>query len=154
LNEPDPANVIRSWWRQGPMLLGLSGKQGPTLLVLLAAGSNSIGSCWEAGLIAIGSYWAARPNSIGRKDIQLAQPQMKKNYHHPTFVQYKKNLINLFPLYHMKKITWEKRKKSKEKKKTKHMWVWLWVRLNSVGSGCQVRPRSFWHRKHKIQRPQ
>ena len=28
---------------------------------------------------------------------------MRKYYHHPTFVQYKQNLINLFPFYSMKK---------------------------------------------------
>jgi len=27
----------------------------------------------------------------------------KKNYHHPTFIQYKKSSINLFSLYRMKK---------------------------------------------------
>ena len=30
------------------------------------------------------------------------QPEMKNNYHHPIFLQYKK-VINLFPLYNMKK---------------------------------------------------
>jgi hypothetical protein len=51
---------------------------------------------------------------------------MKKNYHHPTFVQYKKNPINLFPLYRMKKNYLREKKKSKEKKK-----------LNICGSGCE-----------------
>ena len=42
---------------------------------------------------------------------------MKKNYHHPTFVQYKKSYINLFSLYSMKtKTTREKKKNSREKK--------------------------------------
>jgi hypothetical protein len=27
----------------------------------------------------------------------------KKNYHHPTFIQYKKSVINVFHLYRMKK---------------------------------------------------
>jgi len=35
-----------------------------------------------------------------------------KNYHHPTFIQYKKNSINLFSLYRMKK-TLNKKKKLK-----------------------------------------
>jgi hypothetical protein len=35
----------------------------------------------------------------------------KKYYHHPTFIQYKKSLINLF-----KNITQEKRKKFKREK--------------------------------------
>jgi hypothetical protein len=51
---------------------------------------------------------APGPNSK-RKEIQSTQPQINKNYYHPTFVQYKKNLINLFSLYRMKKK--EKRKK-------------------------------------------
>jgi hypothetical protein len=34
----------------------------------------------------------------------------KKNYHHPTFVQYKKSFINLFSFYLMKKYKKEKRK--------------------------------------------
>ena len=43
---------------------------------------------------------------------------MKKNYHHPTFIQYKKGYINLFPLYNMKKkINKRKEKKFKEVKK-------------------------------------
>jgi hypothetical protein len=43
---------------------------------------------------------------------------MTKYYHHPTFVQYKKNHINLFPLYNMKKKSIrEKKKKFKEGKK-------------------------------------
>jgi len=43
---------------------------------------------------------------------------MKKNYHHPTFVQYKKSLIDLFSLYHIKKkLNKRKEKKSKEAKK-------------------------------------
>ena len=41
---------------------------------------------------------------------------MTKNYHHPTFVQYKKSHINLFLLYGMKKNQLEKRKKLKRKK--------------------------------------
>jgi hypothetical protein len=40
---------------------------------------------------------------------------MKKDYHHPTFVQYKKSLINLFSLYNMKK-KFNKRKEKKLKK--------------------------------------
>ena len=31
------------------------------------------------------------------------QPEIKNNYHHPTFVQYKKSHINLFHLYSMEK---------------------------------------------------
>ena len=34
----------------------------------------------------------------------------KKNYHHPTFVQYKEISINLFSLYNMKKKIREKKK--------------------------------------------
>jgi len=45
---------------------------------------------------------------------------MTKNYHHPTFVQYKKSHINLFPLYNMKKKSIrEKKKNLKRKKKLK-----------------------------------
>jgi len=41
----------------------------------------------------------------------------KKYYHHPTFIQYKKSLINLF-----KNITQEKRKKIQEgKNKNKNL---------------------------------
>jgi hypothetical protein len=75
----------------------------------VAAGPKVIGSYWEAGPNTIGFagsriqlYWVLLG---GRKDIQLAQPQMKNNYHHPIFVQYKKSLINSSPLYRMKKIT-------------------------------------------------
>jgi alpha-tubulin suppressor-like RCC1 family protein len=37
-------------------------------------------------------YWilVAAGSNAKRKEIQLIQPQMKKNYHHPTFIQYKK----------------------------------------------------------------
>ena len=45
------------------------------------------------------------------KKIQL-NFKWKKNYHHPTFMQYKKSPINLFSLYRMKK----KLNKRKEKK--------------------------------------
>jgi hypothetical protein len=42
---------------------------------------------------------------------------MKKNYHHPTFVQYKKSFINLFFLYqYEKKLNKRKEKKTKEAK--------------------------------------
>jgi len=53
------------------------------------------------------------------------QSQMTKKYHHLTFVQFKKNHINLFSLYNIKKNSmiekkknWKylKRKKLKEKK--------------------------------------
>jgi hypothetical protein len=40
---------------------------------------------------------------------------MKNNYHHPIFLQYKK-VINLFPLYNMKKKFNKKIKKIKRKK--------------------------------------
>jgi len=39
------------------------------------------------------------------------QPQMKKNYDHSTFKQYKKILSIYFFLIVWKKITWKKRKK-------------------------------------------
>ena len=37
-------------------------------------------------------YWVlvATGSNAKRKKIQPTQSQMKKNYHHPTFVQYKK----------------------------------------------------------------
>jgi hypothetical protein len=42
---------------------------------------------------------------------------MKKNYHHPAFVQHKKSPMNLFSIYHMKKnITQEKEKNLRGKK--------------------------------------
>ena len=45
---------------------------------------------------------------------------MKKKFYQSTFVQYKKNLINLFPLHRMKKkINKRKEKKSTEAKKLK-----------------------------------
>jgi len=47
---------------------------------------------------------------------------MKNNYHHPTFVQYKKCLINLFSLYRMKKLNKKKEKKSKVAKKIGNIW--------------------------------
>jgi hypothetical protein len=40
----------------------------------------------------------------------------KKNYHHPTFIQYKKSLINVFHLYRMKK------KLKEAKNKIKNIW--------------------------------
>ena len=41
---------------------------------------------------------------------------MKKTYHHPTFVQYKKkSLINLFPPYSMKKNKTKEKKLKREK---------------------------------------
>jgi hypothetical protein len=43
---------------------------------------------------------------------------MKKNYHHPIFVQYKTNHINLFSLYSMKK-KFNKKKETKLKRKKK-----------------------------------
>jgi len=42
--------------------------------------------------------------------------QMKNNYHHPTFIQYKRSLINLFSLRYEKKLHKRKRKKFKRKK--------------------------------------
>jgi len=51
------------------------------------------------------------------------KPNLKwKQYHHPFFVQYKKILIYLFPLYRMKK------------EKKIHSWVVLGAGLNSNGS--------------------
>ena len=41
---------------------------------------------------------------------------MTKNYHHPTFVQYKKSHINLFLLYVIKKKSIREKKKIKEEK--------------------------------------
>jgi len=42
---------------------------------------------------------------------------MKKNYHHPAFVQHKKSPMNLFSIYNMKKnITQEKEKNLRGKK--------------------------------------
>jgi hypothetical protein len=42
---------------------------------------------------------------------------MKNNYHHPTFIQYKKILINLFSLQYEKQYyTREKEKNSRGKK--------------------------------------
>jgi len=40
----------------------------------------------------------------------------EKNYYHLTFVQYKKNHINLFYLYSIKNIQKKRRKKLKKKK--------------------------------------
>jgi zona occludens toxin (predicted ATPase) len=40
----------------------------------------------------------------------------KKNYHHPTFVQYKEISINLFSLYNMKKKNKGKEKNCKRKR--------------------------------------
>jgi hypothetical protein len=44
---------------------------------------------------------------------------MTKYYHHPTFVQYKKNHINLFPLYNMKKKSIREKKKKLKREKNK-----------------------------------
>jgi hypothetical protein len=46
------------------------------------------------------------------------QPNLKwkKIYHHPIVVQYIKKVINLFPLYSIKKINKTKEKKFKRKK--------------------------------------
>jgi hypothetical protein len=44
---------------------------------------------------------------------------MKKKFHHPTFVKYKKSHINLFSLYNMKKKSIREKKKIKEEKKLK-----------------------------------
>jgi hypothetical protein len=44
---------------------------------------------------------AGGPNAK-RKKIQPNPTLNEKNYYHPTFVQYKKSLINLFSLYRMK----------------------------------------------------
>ena len=50
--------------------------------------------------------------------IRKIQPNLKmiKKYHHSTFVQHKKNHINLFALYNMKKSIRENKKKLREKK--------------------------------------
>jgi hypothetical protein len=44
---------------------------------------------------------------------------MKKKCYQSTFVQYKKNLINLFPLHRMKKKSIKEKKKIYRGKKTK-----------------------------------
>ena len=50
-------------------------------------------------------------DTLIRKFITISNE--KKYYHHLTFVQYKKSLINLFPLYPMKKKQIKKGKKFK-----------------------------------------
>jgi hypothetical protein len=45
------------------------------------------------------------------------QPQIIFFYRHPIFVQYKKNLINLFSLYRMKKSYIREKKKDSRGKK-------------------------------------
>jgi hypothetical protein len=45
---------------------------------------------------------------LREKKFNPIQSQMK-NYHRPTFIQYKKSLINLFSLYRMKKKLKKKR---------------------------------------------
>jgi hypothetical protein len=49
---------------------------------------------------------------------------MKNIYHHPTFVQYKKNPINLFHLYRLKKksIREKKRNLMRQKNKIENIW--------------------------------
>jgi hypothetical protein len=64
--------------------------------------AKAVGFGWAAGPNTSRSCWAGGPNAK-RKKIQANPTLNEKNYHHPTFVQYKKNLINLFSLYRMKK---------------------------------------------------
>jgi hypothetical protein len=55
-------------------------------------------------------YWVLL-EALKENKCNPTQPQMKKkNYHHPTFVQYKKSFINLFSFYLMKRYRKEKRK--------------------------------------------
>jgi hypothetical protein len=56
-----------------------------------------LGYAGQQGLKLTQLYWEKR-NSTNPTSNK------KKNYHHPTFIQYKKSLINLFSLYHMKNI--------------------------------------------------
>jgi zona occludens toxin (predicted ATPase) len=50
----------------------------------------------------------------------------EKNYHHPTFIQYKKSPNNLFSLYHMKnKLHNKKGKKNSRGKKIKKFQIFL-----------------------------
>jgi hypothetical protein len=69
---------------------------------LWSRSAKAVGFGWAAGPNASRSCWAGGPNAK-RKKIQANPTLNEKNYHHPTFVQYKKNLINLFSLYRMKK---------------------------------------------------
>jgi hypothetical protein len=48
----------------------------------------------------------------------------KNNYHHPTFVQYKKSFINLFSLYQYEKKL--NKKKAKKQKRQKHKIGNIW----------------------------
>jgi hypothetical protein len=57
----------------------------------------------------------------------------KQNYDHPTFKEYKKTLINLFPLYCMKKIH------ERKEKNWKH-WVLLGAGPNADGSCLRQDP--------------
>jgi hypothetical protein len=46
---------------------------------------------------------------------------MKKNYHHPAFVQHKKSPMNLFSIYHMKKKYYTREGKKFKRKKNKNL---------------------------------
>jgi len=73
--------------------------------IVLATGPNSIDSCWQYKM----------SHQYKRKEIQPTQPQLNKNYHYLTFVQYKKK-SNQFII----SLPYEKNKR-KEKKKSKEI---------------------------------
>jgi hypothetical protein len=65
---------------------------------------------------------------------------MKKIYYHPTFVQYKKSLINLFfsLLYEKNKIREKKRGKKSvglAERQIQYRWVWLQARPSTKHFG-------------------